>query len=466
MTYEEWRVAAVREIYANTIKDLVGKKYRKDRPTVVLLPGGMGSELRRSDMRYEGQSEMPKRDEYNTVWIDGGILGKDALKLKIDDQGRDVGQHAIVADGPLHLPLVRTPYNGTEKFFKKEGWNFITFGYDWRRPLREAADNLRTFLAAFRDAVKERHGENPLPQTHLYAHSQGGLVLKLFLNGITDDQGWFGKAFTVATPFYGTSTHQNRYFRGIDLLNEKHKPVTVVDIVGSLPGPYSLMFLPKPIFDRYGAAIGLDQYPLTEPGTGRTLDPYDPANLERYLPAVNAAFLEEARQVYDEIAAPLPQGLAMRFVNIRGSEKSTVTSLTWKPLPEGYEPGDESPLEEDRRGVGDGTVPSWSAWHAGTPGNNVYDPGVKEHEKLAENRKVLKIVERLIKGDEPGSLAVAEAVDATPDELYGGPEDLATLEEVEAFMSARRQGLIDDADPRANDPRIWRRIIREMMTLR
>ncbi|MEM9439021.1 MAG: hypothetical protein AAGA73_01100 [Pseudomonadota bacterium] len=127
---------------------------------------------------------------------------------------------------------------------------------------------------------------------------------------------------------------------------------------------------------------------------------------------------------------------------------------------------DDSPLQESSWGPGDGTVPSWSDWHAGTPWNNVYDPGVKEHEKLAENRKVLRIVERLIKGDEPGSIAIAEAVDATPDELYGGPEDVATLEEVEAFMSASRQGLIDDADPRAHDPRIWRRIMREMMTLR
>jgi len=185
MNYEEWRVAAVKGVYTRTINDLV-KRYQKNEPTIVLLPGGMGSQLLQSDERYHGQSEVPiPRDP---IWIDKGIAVGEALELEIDDQGRDLEQHAIVADGPLHLPFVRTPYNGTEKFFKKEGWNFVTFGYDWRRPLREAADNLRTFLAEFRDAVRERHGENPLPQTHLYAHSQGGLVLKLFLNRIADGQ--------------------------------------------------------------------------------------------------------------------------------------------------------------------------------------------------------------------------------------------------------------------------------------
>lgn len=56
MTYEEWRVAAVTTIYKETIEELVRKEYKKGQPTILLLPGGMGSELRRSDRRYQGQS--------------------------------------------------------------------------------------------------------------------------------------------------------------------------------------------------------------------------------------------------------------------------------------------------------------------------------------------------------------------------------------------------------------------------
>lgn len=462
MTYEEWRVAAIREVYADTIHNFVNKDYRKGQPTVMLLPGGMGSELRRSDMRYEGQSEVPKRDEHHTIWMDWQISLGDAERLEIDDQGRDLEQHAVIADGPVKTDCW-SPYNGAGEYFKKEGWNFVTFGYDWRRPLREAADNLRTFLAEFRDAVQERHGENPLPLTHLYAHSQGGLVLKLFLNGIADGQDWFGKAFTVATPFYGTSTHQDRYFRGVRWLNRPYKPATVVKVVGSLPGPYSLMFLPKAVFDRYGAAIGLDHYPVTEPGSGRAIDPYDPANLDRYLPAVKAAYLDDARQVYDEIAAPLPQGLETRFFNIGGSGEEMATSLSWKPLPEGYKAGDKnSPLQRDSKGQGDGTVPFWSAFHASAP-DGWCKLEVGGHLSMAENRKVLKAVERLIEGDELGSMAFVEAVDAVPDEPYGGPQDIATAEEVNEFLKKRPQGLIGDVGSRAKDQRIWRRIMHDIM---
>lgn len=467
MTYEEWRVAAVKSVYTRTIERLM-RHYRKGQPTIVLLPGGMASRLLQSRERYEGQSEVAKPDDL--IWIDlREISSGEALELEIDDEGRDLGQHAIAADGPLYLWGLVTPYDGAEKFFRNEGWNYLTFGYDWRRPLREAAENLRNFLMDFREAVQERYGENPLPQTHLYAHSQGGLVLKLFLNGIADGEALFDKAFTVATPFYGTSAHQQRYYLGVEILIDwfGYDAADVVKVVGSLPGPYSLMFLPKPLFDRYGAAIGLDEYPMTEPGSGRALDPYDPANLDRYLPAVKASFLDEARRVYDEIAAPLPQELATRFINIRGSGREMVTSWTWKPLPEKYEPGDDSPIEKNGRGPGDETVPAWSAWHAATPKGNQYDPEVKrKHTELAENRKVLKVIERLVKGDEPGSLAVAEAVDATPDEPYGGPVDIAEFEEVGALVNDRRAGRIDVDDPLSKDPRILRRIMQELMMLR
>jgi hypothetical protein len=229
----------------------------------------------------------------------------------------------------------------------------------------------------------------------------------------------------VATPFYGTSAQQQRYYVGNELLIHcvGYNGPKVVKIVGSLPGPYSLMFLPKTVFDRYGAAIGLDDYPVTEPGGGRALDPYDPANLDCYLPSVKTEFLDDARRVYDEIAAPLPQGLETQFFNIGASgKKSTPVSLSWKPLPEDYRVGDPSPVQTESEGAGDGTVPSWSAFHAGTPVENREElTDVNVHGGLAEHAKSLAILEKYVEGAKPGSRVVYEAVDVAPNEHYGGP---------------------------------------------
>ena len=456
MSYKLWRAAAIRSGYARTIQNLV-KRYRRDRPTIVLLPGGMGSQLDRSRDKYNGSIALPQF--FKTVWADSGIiLLRDALKLEIDGQGRDIGKRAIIPNGPLEF-IVKA-YDGTEEFFSDLGWNFVTFGYDWRRPLDEGAAYLEDFLIQLRDAIRDRHGEDPLPQSTLLAHSQGGLVLKIFLHRIVGTQAWFDKAITVGTPFYGTSTHQERYFVGDPLLNRLYDPSDVVRVVSSVPGPYSLMFLPKTIFDRDGAAMGLTTYPITDPGSDQPMDPYDRDNLRRYPKSVDDDHLEQARRLYDTISAPLPDGIRTRFFNLRTClEANTATSISWKPLPDDFRPTDPSPVFPDGTdGGGDGTVPCWSAWHITTPPDNkVALTKAKKHQDLMEHSESLEAIRAIVESTRP-----ATSMAAAPDNLYGDATNAVPREEVEALLDDVMRSVADQTDPRMDDPRIWRRLLREL----
>lgn len=79
-------------------------RYNPSHPTVILLPGGMGSQLDRTRRRYPA-SPNPVT---NTVWID--LFA--ALKLEVvannDDPEADLGSYVIGATGPVHF-FTETP---------------------------------------------------------------------------------------------------------------------------------------------------------------------------------------------------------------------------------------------------------------------------------------------------------------------------------------------------------------------
>src|SRR5690606_14751376 len=97
--YRTWRAAAARYVYERAIQRLVAR-YRRARPTLVLLPGGMGSQLDSSLAAHDPRALPPAR--FETMWADVGLLfNQDALTLEIDGRGRDRERHAIVPDGAL-----------------------------------------------------------------------------------------------------------------------------------------------------------------------------------------------------------------------------------------------------------------------------------------------------------------------------------------------------------------------------
>lgn len=211
-------------------------------PTVVLLPGGMGSHLERSTRPYRNDASIPF-EAYDPVWMDLEIFfGRDAAALRIQDNGHDEGDYIVVPNGPLRFLV--DAYDGTQRFFRDRGWNYLVFGYDWRRPIAEAAAQFESFLGNVHYRVKELRDADPLPTTTLLAHSQGGLVAKVFLHRVGGSDGsgvarWCERLVTVGTPFYGTASHHDRYYVGQPPLNTFYGTRFIADLAGSLPAPTS-----------------------------------------------------------------------------------------------------------------------------------------------------------------------------------------------------------------------------------
>jgi pimeloyl-ACP methyl ester carboxylesterase len=398
---------------------------------------------------------------YDPVWMDLEILfGRDADLIEILPNGHDFGEHVIIPNGPLRF-LVNA-YDGTDKFFRENlGWNYIVFGFDWRRSLAESAAQLEDFLVNLRDRVKDLRDSDPLPSTTLLAHSQGGLVAKMFLHRICGDDGaamvnWCERLVTVATPFYGTATHQNRYYKGQAPLNTIRGTRRIAEVAASLPGPYILMTADQPTLDRDGTALGLTSYPMVDQDTGAPADPYEPANFDRYPSTVHREYLDEAVLARETITAPLPDAAIARVFHIRsGLDSKTGALLRWKMVDGStFDPfKDGSPIKPVA-GDGDGTVPYWSARLAQTGTRNIFDlTKAKDHGELAEHKETLRVVKELVlSGRLPAPFAATDETLSTAK---------ASRKRMDNFVKAVRDGKITKGDPRASDPQLWRRILQE-----
>jgi Lecithin:cholesterol acyltransferase len=466
MSYEIARIHEIHDAHQRVI-DIFAKTYRCGQPTIVLLPGGMGSHLDRSTRPFVNDHSIPF-PMYNPVWMDlEMIFGRDLELLRMEGNGHDAGEHMVIPTGPLQF-LVNA-YDGTQRFFQDLGWNYIVFAYDWRRSLEEAASQLTEFLVNLRDRVKDLRDCDPLPTTTLLAHSQGGLVGKIFLQSVSGDDGggiglWMKRFVTIGTPFYGTSSHQDRYYQGQEPLNIFYGKRRVAEIAGSLPGPYILMFADQTTLDgATQAKLGLAGYPITDSATGAPADPYDAANFSRYPAWVNPTFLEDSVLARETIAADLPQAVADRVFHIRsGLNTTTATGLKWDPVDgAAYNPASAASPFTAIAGDGDGTVPFWSARLAQIPKTQIYDcQQANDHGGLAEHPETLWVVRKLVdNGTLPKPAAVAKAVGALPAPSLGTPK--ASRLKTQKFIDDARAGTLTKDDPRANDPEVWRRILEE-----
>ena len=464
MDYDLVRYNTIRNAYRNGIRNALNS-FNPQWNTVILLPGGMGSQLIRTQDPFDEVSL--EISHFDTVWMDVGILFQaDTLKLEIDSQGRDLNGYIIAPEGPLRF-LVKA-YDGTQQFFtdRKNGdYNYLVFGYDWRRQLAESAAYLEEFLDMFRKAVFDRHHVNPLPRTTLLCHSQGGLVARVFLARILDPGSWFENIITVSTPFYGTSSHQKRYYEGQKPLSQIHGPAEVARIAGTLPGPYTLMYLDTETFDTYHSEIGLDAdaYPMLDAHNMEPVDPYDVTHIEarnRYPNWVQRNHLEKALQIRRLIARPLPDAFSRRFYNLRScKDKNTPTQQSWDLLPADFDPDkDDPPFKTlSKQGGGDGTVPHWSAWHASTPASNKIDlQKAKDHGTIVENEEVLEIVKQIVDTGSPDGAKIGK------NKLYKEKIKAAKSDIITKFLDEVSTGQVGQDDQRTYDPSIWRGIYQEM----
>ena len=130
MTYDEYRRILIDQYYDYQLESFING-FAPGKPNVILLPGGMGSQLERTSQSFPASPNVIN----DVVWLDFGIAAGDALTLEIDNDGRDYEFHVIGAHGPVSF-ISTTPYGKLEDFARNEDWNYCVFGFDWRRGMR------------------------------------------------------------------------------------------------------------------------------------------------------------------------------------------------------------------------------------------------------------------------------------------------------------------------------------------
>ena len=464
MRYEQARKRVVENVHSRRIDDFVGR-YRVGQPTIVVLPGGMGSKLTRSKKKHRDNSSTPPT-RFNPVWVDlGMVFDGDALKLEMQRNGRDKGNHIIVSDGPLQFLV--SQYDGTEEYFRDKGWNYIVFGFDWRQRIWTSASHLRWFLRRLRGQVLARRAEDPLPTTTLLGHSMGGLVATAFLQALarSSDQSLLpDKVITVGTSFYGTSNHIERYYKGVSPLNGFHTTKRVAEISSSFPGTFLLMYLDEKTYARdknalAGGAFPLVGYPMRDADDpAQPADPYSSSQLHRYPPWVqdHAKYLSWGRKDRFALTSELPASFIARMFHLRSGNKSMPVAQSWKNIDGSeYDPDfTRSPVSTLSAGEGDGTVPAWSARLAQTPLQQVYDLAqAEEHGDLMEHSETLQVVERTVRqGTLPRRVS-------GPHQKLGSPK--ASSAKTKRFLADAATRSMARNDMRCADLQIWRRLLEE-----
>ena len=416
MEYHEVRLQELKANNLRRAKELVDD-YLSDQDTVIMLPGGGGSELLQSDKSYAKKT--PGKFIYDPVWIDIGIVNPfkpDAYELFIKDNGRDERDRIIIPKGSLNYSV--KAYDGTKKYFRSLKYNYKEFGFDWRRPIAEWAGFLEEFLTIFRDGVMANNHPNPLPRTTLICHSHGGLIAIQFLQKIFygkdvnehDVSQWIDRVITVGTPFYANSNHIKRYYRGEKALPESiYKKKRLAKTMGSMPGPYIFLYLDKESYENDKNTLSNDRHPLIgypvidADDQNIEVDPFEESSFRRFPPWVNREYLKAAKEARHEYLKELPDAVKDRIFHLRGiNNEKTLIKLRWRNINgSAYDPengGSPIKAKDEDYGPGDGTVPAWGARLAQIPLDRIYDlKKAKEHRDLMEHEETLKVMEFIIR---------------------------------------------------------------------
>jgi pimeloyl-ACP methyl ester carboxylesterase len=413
--------------------DQMFRQFDPDKETVILLPGGSGSNLWRADKKFD-QITNPANYNFDRVWLDGGIALGDGKMIEIGPDGHDVGNRVIVGDGDVRFRV--KPYVKAMAFFHgAANVNAVLLGWDWRRNLLTAAEMLHSAIQTIKRKVGGRDPRQMMKNIFVVGHSMGGMVAKLFFQTHQDVARELGGMISVGTPFYGYMGQLCRIYEGDPDLNRlpPYNAKIVARITSSCPGLYTLFPIDKKTFDAVGDRLGLSSYPVTDLN-GAPADAYDPHGLVSRFPQwVRRDQFEEARRIrQDLLAAPLPAPLDQALFHIRSRmPNSTQSTATWKQdLPGNYDPDrDPSPIAVGPKSDGDDTIPYWSAALVSTPAGNIIDfPDGHHMDLMAQSfilRRVLGIVSR-------GTRSISQAEFIAQ---YGPDPQMATREELTTFLS-------------------------------
>src|SRR5215471_16430746 len=163
MTYQTERDAEelryLNDEITHFISRYVSNLSNTNRKTIILFPGGMGSQL----MRATTQVQNGPPYFYNVVWLDCSILlSFSAVNLQMNGD-IDLNNQIIIPDGPVENPL--PPYDGFIIWCELKQIDYLIFGWDWRRDLSLNADFfLNIFMPRFEQRVANL---TPNPLQHL-----------------------------------------------------------------------------------------------------------------------------------------------------------------------------------------------------------------------------------------------------------------------------------------------------------
>jgi len=414
MTYSQTRDSEQRlkldDAITNFITRYNANPSSKNRKTIILFPGGMGSRL----LRATATEPNGPPYSYNTVWLDCSIVFGAATHLEMQGDA-DLDQHIIIPNGHVDFMTLR-PYEGFIQWCDAKGIDYFIFGWDWRRDLTLTVNFfLDTFLPLFRQRVKKACGADPLQDFSLVGHSMGGMFVKLILNNKSNpDVQLMSQAVTVATPFYGYGGELPRYFVGDPDLNSLYGARVVTRVISSFAAEYALLFLDEATYNRDRAALGtgpypLSSYPILDKTTGAVADPYNPgtnAGKVRYPQnyGFKMSLLNNGYNIYQKVVAQLDPNINSKFFNFRGVQvragavvNKTVNNQTWDWILPNFDPANNPSPIVDYLGPGDGTLPAWSTRLVNTPKNNVRTlKGNIEHMFMMSDALVLNELAKVI----------------------------------------------------------------------
>jgi hypothetical protein len=408
MTYSETRDNEQLSHLDDAIRSFISRynsnPTSSNRRTIILFPGGLGSQLLRA-MTPEPEG-LPYF--YTTLWIDYSIKYRAAFDLQMQGD-MDHEQHLVIADGPIDFDIIR-PYEGFIKWCNANQIDYFIFGWDWRRdPKLIVSFFLDTFLPMFRERVRSSCRPDPLQNFSLVGHSFGGMIVKMILNRSNNPfVQLMHRAVTVASPFYGYAGQLPRYFVGDPYLNPFYSKAAITRVVSSLAAGYTLLFLDEATYRRDGAALAADpdypllSYPIVDAATGMIADPYNPqSNAEKVRYPQNYGFdmlsVSSGKLICQQVAAELDPAVNSKFFNFRGVQVSngaaineTVNNQTWDWITPNFDAETDACPIIDYLGPGDGTLPAWSTRLVTTPGANVRTlRGDVDHMYMMSNDLVL-----------------------------------------------------------------------------
>jgi len=214
------------------------------RPVVILLPGIMGTHLKRR--RAAQPVGAGDRIWFDPLDLIAGGLGK--IRYGQPDVHEEALFEMFYGDLTEHLEASHT---------------VIAFPYDWRLPLQDTADRLAS-------EVRKALDDNLHQPVRLLAHSMGGLVVRTMIAkhaGLWDEVAARagGRFIMLGTPNNGshlmveTLLGKSDTVRKLARLDMGHRLSGVLEIIAGFPG--ALQLLPRPGFlDSGGAAQEKDYF--------------------------------------------------------------------------------------------------------------------------------------------------------------------------------------------------------------